>query len=52
MLSKCQAPRPIVDPMIEVRGLVKAFGVKPVLRGLVFQVDEGEFVAVVGPIGA
>lgn len=38
--------------MIEVRGLVKAFGVKPVLRGLDFQVDEGEFVAVVGPNGA
>ena len=38
--------------MIEVRGLVKAFGVKPVLRGLDFHVDEGEFVAVVGPNGA
>ncbi|MCZ6531004.1 MAG: ABC transporter ATP-binding protein [Chloroflexi bacterium] len=38
--------------MIEVRGLVKAFGVKPVLRGLDFQVAEGEFVAVVGPNGA
>jgi heme exporter protein A len=38
--------------MIEVRGLVKAFGVKPVLRGLDFQVADGEFVAVVGPNGA
>lgn len=38
--------------MIEVRGLVKAFGVKPVLRGLDFEVAEGEFVAVVGPNGA
>lgn len=38
--------------MIEVRGLVKAFGVKPVLRGLDFHVAEGEFVAVVGPNGA
>ncbi len=38
--------------MIEVRGLVKAFGVKPVLRGLDFEVRQGEFVAVVGPNGA
>ena len=38
--------------MIEVQGLVKAFGVKPVLRKLDFRVDEGEFVAVVGPNGA
>lgn len=37
--------------MIEVRNLVKAFGVKPVLRGLDFHVAEGEFVAVVGPNG-
>ncbi|MFQ5942475.1 MAG: ABC transporter ATP-binding protein [Anaerolineales bacterium] len=38
--------------MIEVKGLVKAFGAKPVLHGLDFHVDEGEFVAVVGPNGA
>lgn len=38
--------------MIEVRGLVKAFGLKPVLRKLDFTVDAGEFVAVVGPNGA
>jgi heme exporter protein A len=38
--------------MIEVRGLVKAFGLKPVLRGLDFHVDEGEFVALLGPNGA
>ena len=38
--------------MIEVRGLVKAFGLRPVLRRLDFQVTEGEFVAVVGPNGA
>ena len=38
--------------MIEVHGLVKAFGLRPVLRGLNFQVAEGEFVAVVGPNGA
>lgn len=38
--------------MIEVRKLVKTFGRKPVLRGLDFEVAEGEFVAVVGPNGA
>jgi heme exporter protein A len=38
--------------MIEVHGLVKAFGLKPVLRGMEFSVADGEFVAVVGPNGA
>ena len=38
--------------MIEVRGLTKAFGLRPVLRGLDLAVKQGEFVAVVGPNGA
>jgi heme exporter protein A len=38
--------------MIEVRRLVKRFGLKPVLRGLDFRVEQGEFVALVGPNGA
>ncbi len=38
--------------MIEVRRLVKSFGLKPVLRGLDFRVEEGEFVALLGPNGA
>jgi heme exporter protein A len=38
--------------MIKVRGLVKTFGVKPVLRKLEFEVAPGEFVALVGPNGA
>ncbi|NIS78998.1 MAG: heme ABC exporter ATP-binding protein CcmA [Anaerolineales bacterium] len=38
--------------MIEVRQLVKTFGLKPVLRGLDFFVARGEFVALVGPNGA
>jgi heme exporter protein A len=38
--------------MIEVRKLVKRFGLKPVLRGLDFKVQEGEFVALLGPNGA
>jgi heme exporter protein A len=38
--------------MIEVRKLVKRFGLKPVLRGLDFQVQPGEFVALLGPNGA
>jgi heme exporter protein A len=38
--------------MIDVKGLVKTFGLKSVLRGLEFHVDRGEFVALVGPNGA
>jgi heme exporter protein A len=38
--------------MIEVRRLVKTFGLKPVLRGLDFRADPGEFVALLGPNGA
>ena len=41
-----------MQAMIEVRGLVKAFGLKAVLRGLDFSVDQGEFVALLGPNGA
>ncbi len=38
--------------MIEVRKLVKRFGLKTVLRGLDFDVQPGEFVALLGPNGA
>jgi len=38
--------------MIQVRKLVKRFGLKPVLKGLDFHVEEGEFVALLGPNGA
>jgi len=38
--------------MIEVKKLVKRFGLKTILRGLDFRVDEGEFVALLGPNGA
>jgi len=38
--------------MIEVRKLVKRFGLKTVLRGLDFQAQAGEFVALLGPNGA
>jgi len=37
--------------MIEVQKLVKRFGLKTVLRGLDFQVQRGEFVALLGPNG-
>jgi heme exporter protein A len=38
--------------MIEVRKLIKRFGLKNVLRGLDFHVEPGEFVALLGPNGA
>jgi heme exporter protein A len=38
--------------MIEVRKLVKRFGLKTVLRGMDFHVKTGEFVALLGPNGA
>jgi len=38
--------------VIEVRRLVKAFGLKPVLRGLDLHLEPGEFVALLGPNGA
>ena len=38
--------------MIEVRRLIKRFGLKTVLRGLDFRVERGEFVALLGPNGA
>jgi heme exporter protein A len=38
--------------MIEVRRLIKRFGLKTVLRGLDFHVEHGEFVALLGPNGA
>jgi len=38
--------------VIEVRKLVKRFGLKTVLRGLNFSVEAGEFVAILGPNGA
>lgn len=38
--------------MIQVRKLVKRFGLKTVLQGLDFNVEAGEFVALLGPNGA
>ena len=38
--------------MIEVRKLIKRFGMKAILRGVDFHVEPGEFVALLGPNGA
>jgi heme exporter protein A len=38
--------------VIQVRKLVKRFGLKTVLRGMDFHVEQGEFVALLGPNGA
>ena len=38
--------------MIVVKKLVKRFGLKTILRGLDFEVKQGEFVALLGPNGA
>ena len=38
--------------MIEVKKLVKRFGLKTVLRGVDFHVESGEFVVLLGPNGA
>jgi len=48
-----QAPMQLgFPPQIQVKKLVKRFGLKTVLRGLDFQVQAGEFVALLGPNGA
>lgn len=39
-------------PAIDVRGLTKAFGATPVLRGVDLTVSPGEAVAVIGPSGS
>lgn len=41
-----------MQTVIQVRRLIKRFGLKTVLRGLDFQVEQGEFVALLGPNGA
>ncbi|MCZ7546890.1 MAG: heme ABC exporter ATP-binding protein CcmA [Anaerolineae bacterium] len=38
--------------MIEVRNLMKAFGLRPVLRGVDLTVEAGQFLALFGPNGA
>ncbi len=41
-----------MQPLIEVRGIHKRFGEKPVLTGIDFQVQRGEVVCVIGPSGS
>lgn len=38
--------------MIEIQGLVKAYGLQPVLRKLDLRIERGEFVALLGPNGS
>ncbi len=40
------------SPYVEIRGLKKSFGLKPVLRGLDLKVQQGERVALLGANGA
>lgn len=42
---------PGVEALVIARGLVKSFGLQPVLRGLDLDVSRGEVVAVLGPNG-
>jgi len=39
-------------PIIEIRGLVKAYGFLPVLKGLDLDIQRGQFVALLGPNGS
>lgn len=39
-------------PIIDVKKLIKRFGLKTVIKGLDFSVHPGEFVAIIGPNGA
>ncbi len=51
-MSVPASPPTGLHAQIEVKKLVKRFGLKAVLRGLDFKVERGEFVALLGPNGA
>lgn len=42
----------IADPLLSVTDLTVSFGSHTVIRGLTFQVKQGEAVAIIGPNGA
>jgi heme exporter protein A len=42
----------VATGLIEIRGLVKAYGLMPVLRKLDLNIERGEFVALLGPNGS
>jgi spermidine/putrescine ABC transporter ATP-binding subunit len=41
-----------VSPLLEIRNVAKAFGNRPVLRGITLDIDSGEFLTILGESGS
>jgi ABC-2 type transport system ATP-binding protein len=51
-VTAASRPAPVPGPAIEVDGLVKSYGGRPVVRGVSLRVARGETFALLGPNGA